>query len=352
MTAKDLPDMTETVHLPATLQSVADAVGVHRSTASRALNPATAHMIASDVVERVQAAARSLGYRRDALAAGLRTKRSRLIGIVVPDMANPVFAPIVSGIEATLSAQGYSALIANAGGEADRQIEIVDQLIGRRVEGLILATARLEDDPLVSRCLEAAVPVVLVNRAETRNRVPTVISDDVDGMRLAVEHLVGLGHRRIGHLAGPPDLSTGILRLRGFSEAMQAAGLDAGAVVSASAYTREAGKVAAAALLGRFGDLTAVAAANDLLALGLYQELDRRGLSCPDDLSVVGHNDMPLVDMVHPPLTTVRISHHEMGVEAAQLIIDRIGDPSAEVTTRITCPELVVRGSTGRCART
>jgi LacI family transcriptional regulator len=278
----------------------------------------------------------------------LRTKRSHLVGIVVPDMANLVFAPILSGVEATLSANGYSALIANAGGEVEQQIEVVDQLIGRRVEGLILATARQDDDPVVNRCLEAGVPAVLVNRAEARSRVPTVISDDVSGMRLAVEHLVGLGHPRIGHLAGPQNLSTGILRLQGFRESMKTAGLDAGAVVAATAYTREAGKVAAAALLDRFEGLTAVAAANDLLALGLYQELASRGLLCPEDISVVGHNDMPLVGMVHPPLTTVRINHHEMGGEAAQLLLDQISSPGAGVVTRVTTPALIVRGSTRR----
>ncbi len=330
---------------------VADAAGVHRSTASRALNPAAAHLVAPEVVERVQAAARRLGYRRDVLAAGLRTKRSRLVGIAVPDMANLVFAPILSGIEETLSANGYSALIANVGTDVNRQLEVVDQLIGRRVEGLVLATVQQDNDPVLSRCLEAGVPTVLVNRAEARSRAPSVISDDVNGMRLAVEHLVGLGHRHIGHLAGPQNLSTGLLRLQGFCQAMQAAGLDAGAVVAATAYTREAGKAAAATLLDRFPDVTAVAAGNDLLALGLYQELGARGLSCPEDVSVVGHNDMPLMDMVHPPLTSVRIRHQEMGAEAARLLLDQISNAGVEITTRITAPELIVRGSTQHCGR-
>jgi LacI family transcriptional regulator len=343
--------VNETTRLPATLQSVADAAGVHRSTASRALNPAAAHLVAPEVVERVQAAARRLGYRRDVLAAGLRTKRSRLVGIAVPDMANLVFAPILSGIEETLSANGYSALIANVGTDVNRQLEVVDQLIGRRVEGLVLATVQQDNDPVLSRCLEAGVPTVLVNRAEARSRAPSVISDDVNGMRLAVEHLVGLGHRHIGHLAGPQNLSTGLLRLQGFCQAMQAAGLDGSAVVAATAYTREAGKAAAATLLDRFPDMTAVAAGNDLLALGLYQELGVRRLSCPEDVSVVGHNDMPLMDMVHPPLTSVRIRHQEMGAEAARLLLDQISNAGAEITTRITAPELIVRGSTQHCGR-
>jgi LacI family transcriptional regulator len=132
---------------------------------------------------------------------------------------------------------------------------------------------------------------------------------------------------------------------------MQAAGLDASAVVAATAYTREAGKAAAATLLDRFPYVTAVAAGNDLLALGLYQELGARGLSCPEDVSVVGHNDMPLMDMVHPPLTSVRIRHQEMGAEAARLLLDQISNAGVEITTRITAPELIVRGSTQHCGR-
>ncbi|EWY38320.1 LacI family transcriptional regulator [Skermanella stibiiresistens SB22] len=336
--------MNEMTRQPATLQAVADAAGVHRSTASRALNPDKAHLIGPDVVERVQAAARRIGYQRDELAAGLRTKRSRLIGIVVPDLANLVFAPIVSAIETVLAANGYSALIANAGGGVARQIQIIDQLIAHRVEGVILATAQ-RDDPVVTRCAEAGVPAVLVNRAEEKARVSTVISNDICGMRLAVEHLVALGHRRIGHIGGPSHLSTGALRLEGFGKAMAEAGLDADAVVTAEAYTRDAGRAAAIELLDRH-DLTAVATANDLLALGLYQELRARGLRCPDDISVVGHNDMPMIDMVDPPLTTVHIHQADMGRQAAELLLARIGKPETDTVTRVIDSELVVRGST------
>lgn len=328
----------------ATLQSVADAAGVHRSTAARALNAATSHLISAEVVTRVQEVARQLGYRRDALAASLRTGRSRLVGVLLPDLANPVFAPILGGIEAELAARGYSALVANAPADADRQIAIVEQLMARRVDGLILATAR-RSDPVLTHCLEAGTPVVLVNRAESHARAPTVVSDDQDGMRLAVEHLVALGHTRIGHLAGPPDLSTGMLRRQGFEAAMSRAGLDPGIVATAASYTREAGRAAAGELLAQ-ADLSAIIAANDLLALGAYQTLAARGFACPRDVSIVGHNDMPLVDMVDPPLTTVRIDHAAMGGEAARLVIARIEDGLEEPLVRTTRPQLILRAST------
>jgi LacI family transcriptional regulator, galactose operon repressor len=328
----------------ATLQSIAEAAGVHRSTAARALDPAQSRRISPEVVQRVREEARRQGYRRDAIAASLRTGRSRLVGVVVPDLANPVFAPILGGISATLAREGYSILVADAGKDEADQIKIVEELLARRVDGLVLATARRRD-PVVSLCLRAGIPTVLVNRTEDRRRTPSVVTDDVGGMRLAVGHLLALGHERIGHLAGPEDLSTGALRRRGFEVAMTDAGLDPSCVATAAAYSRAAGRIAAAELLDRYPGLTAIVAANDLLALGAYQELAARGLSCPEDLSIVGHNDMPLVDMVEPPLTTVRIGHIAMGHEAARLLIERLAHPAAK-SKRVTSSELIVRGST------
>ncbi|MBP7669705.1 MAG: LacI family DNA-binding transcriptional regulator [Ferrovibrio sp.] len=333
---------------PATLKAVAAAAGVHLSTASRALDPAKRHLIAAEVAARIEAEARRLGYRRDAAAASLRTRRSRLVGVLVPDIANPVFSPIISGVSESLSAQGYSTIVADVGSDPKRQAALVDELIARRVDGLILATVR-RDDAVLRHCLETRLPVVLVNRADESGRVPAVVSDDLHGMKLAVDHLVALGHRRIGHIAGPAHLSTGHLRRQGFEAAMKAHGLKipAGGISTAKAYEREAGESAAAALLDIKPRLSAIVAANDLLALGLLRALRARGLTCPGDLSVVGHNDMPLVDMIDPPLTTVRIGPREMGQDAAKLLLSALegqpGDPAQRVMLR---PTLIPRAST------
>ena len=329
----------------ATLQSVADAVGVHRSTVARALDPEQSRRISTDVVAKVQEEARRQGYRPDAVASSLRTGRSHLIGVVVPDLANPVFAPILGGIGATLAARGYSMMVADGGEDAAAQADMVEKLIARRVDGLVLATAK-RDDATVALCLRSGVPTVLVNRGEDTLRAPTVVSDDEGGIGLAVEHLVALGHRRIGHLAGPERLSTGVLRRRGFAHAMAAAGLDATAVATASAYNREAGRAAAADLLDRWPDITAIAASNDLLALGAYQEAQQRGLAIPADISIVGHNDMPLVDMVAPPLTTVRIGHEEMGAAAVGTLLDQIARPEAPPALCLVPARLILRAST------
>ena len=197
----------------ATLQQVAEAAGVHRSTASRALNPETAGLISPDVVARIAETAARLGYRRDLLAASLRTSRTRLVGVLVPDLANPVFAPILAGVEAALAEHHYAVLVAHARNDASA-LELVEGLVARRAEGLILATAHARD-PVLARCIELGLPTVLVNRADPDGRLSAVTPDDHEGMRLAVRHLVGLGHRRISHLAGPQDVSTGLTAGRG-----------------------------------------------------------------------------------------------------------------------------------------
>jgi len=329
----------------ATLQSVAEAVGVHRSTVARALDPVQSRRISADVVAKVQDEARRQGYRPDAVASSLRTGRSRLIGVVVPDLANPVFAPILGGIGTALTERGYSMMVADSGEDETVQADIVEKLIARRVDGLVLAIAK-RDDVTVSLCLKAGVPTVLVNRGEDALRASTVVSDDESGIALAVQHLARLGHRRIGHLAGPERLSTGALRRRGFAQAMTAAGLGADAVAIAAAYNREAGRAAAAELLERWPDITAIAASNDLIALGAYQEAQHRGLAIPADLSIVGHNDMPLVDMVAPPLTTIRIGHEEMGASAACTLLDQIARPGEPAALTLIPARLIVRAST------
>jgi LacI family transcriptional regulator len=329
-----------------TLTMVAEAAGVHTSTASRALDPGRRHLVASEVTLRVQAEAAALGYRRDMGAAALRTGRTRLVGVIVPDVANPVFGPILSGVEQALQARGYSAVVANAGGTAERAMQAAGSLIARRVEGLVLATAEL-DDRVVSLCLDERMPATLVNRAEANLRVPTVVSDDRAGMRLAVRHLAGLGHRAIAHLGGPQNVSTGVWRREGFLAAMAEAGLEPAGIVIAESYSRAAGLVAAHALLDGPRP-TAIAAANDLLALGALTAISEVGMACPAEVAIVGYNDMPLVDLVSPPLTTIRISTQEMGRRAGEAILAAIeGDASARGTDLIE-PVLVVRGSTAR----
>lgn len=331
-----------------TLKRLAAVLGVHSSTVGRVMDPQTRHMVSEEVAQRILKEAAGHGYRPNKIAAALRTRRSNIVGVMLPDISNPVFPPILLGIEDALRKQGYVAIVTNAGEDRAQQRFVVDQLLARQVDALILATVT-RDDSILDYCLASGVTTVTVNRGEDMNRVSSVVNDEVEGMRLAVDHLVGLGHRRIVHFVGPQNLSTGFLRREGFITAMAAHGVSHQDLcfVECSAYSREAGRLACDEALAHYPDATAILAANDLLALGCYDSLRAHGLRCPQDMSVVGHNDMPFADLVDPPLTTIRIRHHEMGVQAAQLILRRLqNDAVAEMEIRLK-PELVLRGSSG-----
>lgn len=340
---------------PVTLKDVAALAGVHPATASRALNPATRLLVSGETATRILAAADALGYRPNTVARSLRTRRSLTVGVLIPDLTNPLFPPIVRGIEDRLAADGYVALIGNTDSDDDRERLVFERMRARHVDGFVSATAHLRS-PLLAEAAAAEIPVVLVNRLAEGYGFPSVSVDNERGSALAVGHLVSLGHRRIAHIAGPLDVSTGLSRYRGFMDAMAAHGLevDSELVVHAAAYSLEEGERCCRALLEVDRGCTAIAAANDMLAVGCYSALEAAGLSCPQDISVVGFNDMPFIDRLRPPLTSVSFPHYQVGAEAGQLILEQIaasgaagrspgGDPAKVL---YLAPELKVRGST------
>lgn len=327
-----------------TIQDVARAAGVHPGTASRALNPELVGRVTAETTRRVQDAAARLGYVPDQFGQSLRTRRSRTIGVLIPDLGNPVFPPIVRGIEDSLREAGYEALIANTDDSAEREAQLIKVLAARRCDGYVIASSRLED-PAVSALLESKVPVVLVNRLMDAAK-SSVSSDDATGMRAAVDHLVALGHTEIAHVGGPSALSMTEVRRAAFVDAKAAAGLvsDPDLIENAERYAVDEGHRAFSRLLDRRSP-TAVIAGNDMIAIGCYSALRTRGLHCPADISVVGFNDMPLSGFLEPALTTVAIPQYDIGAAAAELVLGLInGGPPVH---RLLPVGLVVRASTG-----
>ena len=321
------------------------AAGVHPATASRALNAATRSLVRPATVERVREVAAELGYQVNPIARSLKTSRSETIGVLIPDLTNPLFPPIVRGVEDVLTRHGYTALIANTDNDPARAAASFGAMQARQVDGFIVATARLQD-PLLQDAVERDVPMVLVNRLTEDLEVSSVRGDDAAGISRVVAHLVELGHRQIGHLAGPLATSTGVVRQRAFTSAMHQHGLDPAAVVVAESFSEAAGHRATLGLLAEHSP-TAVVAGNDLLAIGCYDALQELGLRCPDDVSVVGFNDMPLIDRLSPPLTSVRVPQQELGVEAGRLLVDRLRGRIVTPRAVLLPVALVVRGSTG-----
>lgn len=332
---------------PPRLKDVAEAAGVHTATASRALDERRSVMVKPETVERVRRAASELGYRVNRMARALKINRSYTIGMLVPDITNPFFPPIVRGAEDCLAEGGYTLVLANTDNDERKERRHLAGMLERQVDGLLLAMARRRD-PLVEELRRDSTAVVLINRTIDRGGVSAVIPDDQAGMTLAVEHLYDLGHRRIAHLSGPQDTSTGARRAEGFRAAMKMHRLSARRIVEARSFSEASGREAAGHLFAGHARPTAVVAANDLIALGVVDAGAAAGLRCPDDISVVGFNDMPFAERFRPPLTTVRIPEYEMGRRAAQLLLIQIEQPDHRRETVLVAPELVVRGSTTR----
>src|SRR5580693_3442440 len=244
-----------------TLRDVARQAGVHPATASRALNPETRLLVSDATARRITEAARALGYRPNAGARSLRTRRSHTVGVLIPDLNNPLFPPMVRGLEDRLAADGYVALIGNTDGRADRERQVFEQMRARHVDGFAVATAQRRS-PLLAQAAAEGLDVVLMNRVADGTGFPSVCADNELGARLAVGHLIAAGHRVIAHLGGPQGLSTGQIRYQGFRAAMTEAGVAVrpGLVVFAEAFTIAEGHRLGRRLLAARPAPTAVAA--------------------------------------------------------------------------------------------
>ena len=326
-----------------TIADIAREAGVHPASVSRALRGIDGK-VSELTRQRIERVARELGYLPNAVAASLRTKQSNLVGVIVPDLGNPLFGPLVTGIEVELRSRGFMCLVAHTSDAPGDRDALVAALAHRQVSGLLILAAEIGDS-LLDAVQRYRLPTVLVNRGFGDRRFASVVNDDHESVRLVVQHLMDLGHRRIAHVAGPLGSSTGRGRRQAFVALCRKYKLSS-QIAQASAFTRDAGFAAATRLLDKGFSSTAIFAANDLIAMGVLDVLRARNLRVPADVSVVGHNDMPLVDLIDPPLTTVRVAVEQMGMQAAQMLLDLMPAPTQAPVTRMLLPQLVVRRST------
>jgi len=331
-----------------TLKDIAAKAGVHVSTVSRALHPDTSDHVSVDLREKIQSIAKKTNYRTNSLGYALRMQRSATIGVIVPDLTNPFFPPIIRAIEHKLHEAGYTAILGDSNNDLERERLIVEKMKSRLVDGLIFATAHLHNE-LFEEALYEDVPVVLINRKVETDTIVSVTNDDYAGVAAALKHLRELGHRNICHLAAPQDLSTGRNRLAAFKREMRRNDLDS----SASQFeicdelTSEAGEAACRKLLKKNKGVTALIAANDVLALSSYTILNELGRNCPADISVTGYNDIPFADKLSPPLTTVAIDLIDMGQKAADAMLALLSrEPRQTPRSAVLAPRLIVRDST------
>jgi LacI family transcriptional regulator len=342
--------------MPVTLKELAARANVHASTISRVANNDPGLRIAAATRSRIEALLRETGYQPNGIARGLKMRQTNVLAVVIPDVTNPFFAALFRGVEDAAAPHGFNVILCNTDGLPERQRSHLQSLQARRVDGVILASSFLKDAS-VRELRKQGRPYVLVNRFSDDGEDPFVGSDDLLGGQLATAHLIDLGHTRIGHLAGNSTVSTGLLRRRGYLAAHAAADLEADQrLIVEAGYTEESGAAAARRLLALANPPTAVFAVTDMVALGAAEVARQMGLRIPEDLAIVGYNDIPLASRMNPGLTSMHVPIHDFGSAAARMLLDQI--ESEEPTRRRVrfTPDLIVRESTvagaGLAART
>ncbi len=328
-----------------TLLDVAREAGVHVSTVSRALDPAHHARVKDATRLHIEAVAHKLGYRPDMVARGLQSGRTAAVGVIVADLGNTFITPVIHGLTAAVETAGMMPMIAETEDDHDRFSNILDHMLSRRVDAMVVTSARTADREI----LEAAgriVPIVLAGRPLDGTSLAQVIVDEVSGGRLVAEHFAGLGHRLVAQLRGPLDVANFPRRASGFSAACTEAGIEEVLVDEAATLPIiDEGRRIMQVLMDQTTALpSALFAHNDLMALGALTLLRDNGIVVPDDIALAGYNNLPTVGHVSPSLTTVNYPSTDVGRIAGEMILSLLaGDSVVDVVLE---PELVVRHST------
>jgi len=328
-----------------TLQIIADHLDVSTATVSLALRGSP--LVADATKLRVQQIAREMGYSYNRSAASLRTDRTNILGVGFHDITNPYFAELLAAIEETAAANGRSILLGTYAENLERQDRVLTTLKEYRPDGMIICPAGGTTAETLEHLMAAQVPLVQLSREIAGIGLDFVGSDDRHGTVLAMEHLLGLGHRRIAFLGESQLISTSRNRYGGYCEMLAKHGLRVDPAIVYSAYgTRENGLKGIQAVLDASDPPTAAVCFNDLTAFGAMLGLRHRGLEAGQDFSLVGCDDVQEAAQWYPALTTIKNFQEEMGRKSAELLLRRIAEPSSPTRRIVLKPDLVVRGTT------
>jgi LacI family transcriptional regulator len=327
-----------------TIRDVAQHAQVSVTTVSHVINGT--RFVSEDAQARVRAAIEALNYVPSAVARSLKSSRTHTVGMMIPNNSNPYFAEIIRGIEDTCFAAGFNVILCNSDDDPHKQAAYVRVLSEKQVDGLIVLSSG-GDPELLDTLRSASMPQVVVDREIDDLAADLVEVDHEGGARVAVEHLVCLGHRHIACIAGPMELSPARQRVQGWRRALEAAGLACDdTMVASGSFTAEGGHEAMRSLLKL--QPSAVFASNDLMAIGAICAASDAGLRVPQDLSVIGFDDIALAAYSNPPLTTIAQPKHQTGELAARMLMQRIAKPERALQREILRPSLVVRRSTAK----
>jgi LacI family transcriptional regulator len=327
----------------ANIKDVAKKAGVSPATVSRVINGQP--YVGDQVRERVQEAIRELRYRPNRVAQRLRAARSHLVGVILSDIRNPFYTMALEGIEQTLSGQGLSVLICNSGVKPERENDFIKLMQAEGVAGIIIAPRR-ETSDVLAEAVKEGLPVVVIDRRMTKPITDVVLADNHNGARLAVQHFVEQGYRRIATIAGPAFLASGRERYQGYVQALEEAGIPLDErLVRVGNYKLENGYSLTRELIAGNKLPLALFVANNMMTVGALNAIHEAGLTIPDDVAVIGFDDLPWAVSLSPALTTVGQPAFDIGIHAAELLLNRIAFPDRPTRTVVLNTELIVRAS-------
>ena len=331
--------------MAATLHEVGRIAGVSAMTVSRVVNGRGG--VDLETRRRVEEAIQALDYVPNRIARGLISQKTQTIGLIVPDVVNPFFAPVLRGAESAARKAGYRVLLCNSEGDLRLEREYIEDLVAHRVEGLLLAPASDRSQSSIMPLLRGSFPLVLIDRTLPDADCDLIVSDNTHGARRLIEHLIAVGHREIAHVTDSEDTSTGRERLRGYMDALEVAGiLFQPDLVVRTTVDRIGGYRAAQEILARNPLPTAIFAVNNMTAVGTMQALRERGLSVPKDMGLVCFDDVEHLAILSPILTVIDQPAAIFGSLGAQLLLERVTGKASSRSRRIILQtDLIVRES-------
>jgi DNA-binding LacI/PurR family transcriptional regulator len=329
----------------ATLKEVATLAGVSTATVSNVLNETK--NVSDEVKNKVFSAIQELNYQPNIVAKSLRVQESRIIGLLISDIANPFFSIVVRGIEEELAKSDYSILLCNTDSSVEKEDKYLKVLIGKRVDGLIVSSTGNTGDYF--RSMEkTGVPMVFLNRCPDFMVSDVIMTNNIKGSYSGTEHLIRHGFEKIAIITGPISISTGKDRLTGYKRALEDYGItESDELVKEGNFDIESGYMKMKELMEQDNKPDAVFISNNSMTLGAYKYLKESGISIPDQLAVVGYDDSDWADIVDPPITTIKQPAYELGVHAARLILARIINNQVKREITYMDTELIIRHSCG-----
>lgn len=327
------------------MRDVAERAGVSVTSVSHVINQT--RLVSEDLRERVLTAMTELGYQPNALARSLRRKETYTIGVIMTNSADPFFAEVTRGVEDACFEQGYNIILCNSDSDLDKELFYTNELIRKRVDGILFLAAGGKSTQHIRTMQERKTPLVVVDRYIPDLAVDTVLIDNAHGGWLATHHLIELGHRRIGCITGPSDLTLSAERVTGYRRALQEAGIlvEESLIVKGN-FQYETGYRAVQQFLAKPTPPTAIFACNDLMAIGVINAAVKQGWQVPDRLSVIGFDDIRMAAYINPLLTTVAQPKYEMGSIATTMLLERIHNQEMAPRQKLLDTHLVVREST------